>query len=203
MLVEFDNLLCLSDIARLLGVSRQRIDQLKRKLPKPVGKKGSAVLWLKQDIMSWDGKGKRTYKQAYFPSEYKPFTKQTEILTPREMSILIKYVNNEDTSELGIEKSTFAHFIQKIKKKLGICSVKEEITQKALELGLISEKISVNKIRCNFCGDIIESTHVHDFKTCKCGRVSVDGGHEYLRRCFKEVGDYEELSISNYGEEKC
>ena len=58
-------------------------------------------------------------------------------------------------------------------------------------------KILSNKIKCNFCGDVIESKHVHDFKTCKCGRVSVDGGHEYMRRCFKEDGDYEELSVTN------
>ena len=55
-------------------------------------------------------------------------------------------------------------------------------------------KIYSNKIKCNFCGDVIESKHRHDFETCKCGRVSVDGGHDYLRRCFKEEGDYEELS---------
>ena len=52
-----------------------------------------------------------------------------------------------------------------------------------------------NQIRCNHCGDIIESKNRHDFRTCSCGRVSVDGGHDYLRRCFKAEGDFEELSI--------
>lgn len=57
------------------------------------------------------------------------------------------------------------------------------------------EKILVNKIRCKSCGDIIESTNVHDFKFCSCGKVAVDGGHEYLRRCFKDSPqDYEDLS---------
>ena len=46
-------------------------------------------------------------------------------------------------------------------------------------------RIIRNAIRCNHCGDIIESTSVHDFRTCSCGCVSVDGGHEYLRRCFR------------------
>ncbi|MCR4622062.1 MAG: hypothetical protein K5663_08265 [Clostridiales bacterium] len=45
-------------------------------------------------------------------------------------------------------------------------------------------RIIRNAIRCNHCGDIIESTSVHDFRMCHCGCVSVDGGHEYLRRCF-------------------
>ena len=55
------------------------------------------------------------------------------------------------------------------------------------------EKIKINKIRCKRCGDIIESKTVHDFKFCKCG--AVDGGKEYLRRCFINTeDDYEELS---------
>lgn len=57
------------------------------------------------------------------------------------------------------------------------------------------EKIKVNKIRCKRCGDIIESKTGHDFKFCKCGAVAVDGGKEYLRRCFINTNDdYEELS---------
>ena len=52
-----------------------------------------------------------------------------------------------------------------------------------------------NAIRCNICGDEIESTHRHDFVTCKCGACSVDGGHDYLRRCFKEEGCYTDISI--------
>jgi len=56
------------------------------------------------------------------------------------------------------------------------------------------EKIITNKIKCNHCGQIIESKSRHDFRTCKCGRVSVDGGKEYLKRAFKKEGDYEDLS---------
>lgn len=46
-------------------------------------------------------------------------------------------------------------------------------------------RIIVNKITCKKCGDVIESTYTHDYKTCKCGAVAVDGGHSYLRRCFR------------------
>lgn len=56
------------------------------------------------------------------------------------------------------------------------------------------KKIFSNKIKCKFCGDVIESTFTHDYKTCSCERVAVDGGHEYLRRCFVEKDDYIELS---------
>jgi len=40
----------------------------------------------------------------------------------------------------------------------------------------------VNSIRCKSCGDVIVSEHVHDFKSCKCGAVFVDGGSQYARR---------------------
>ena len=52
-------------------------------------------------------------------------------------------------------------------------------------------KIIVNKIKCKKCGDVIESTYRHDFKSCKCGAVAVDGGKDYLRRIGYEE-DYEE-----------
>jgi len=56
-------------------------------------------------------------------------------------------------------------------------------------------KVIVNKIKCKKCGDIIESTHRHDFKICKCGAVAVDGGHDYLRRSG-DLDGYDELSVT-------
>ena len=57
-------------------------------------------------------------------------------------------------------------------------------------------KIIRNAIKCNHCGDVIESTYRHQFVTCSCGCCSVDGGLDYLRRCFKhsQVEDYTDLS---------
>ena len=43
-----------------------------------------------------------------------------------------------------------------------------------------------NTVVCLSCGDKIVSKHRHDFVTCTCGSVSVDGGQEYLRR----IGDF-------------
>lgn len=55
--------------------------------------------------------------------------------------------------------------------------------------------ITRNAIRCNYCGDVIESHHVHEMVTCSCGNVSVDGGKEYLRRCYRfSKEDYTDLS---------
>ena len=55
-------------------------------------------------------------------------------------------------------------------------------------------KILRNAARCNHCGDVIESTYRHNFVTCSCGRVSVDGGLDYLRRCAESRDDYTDLS---------
>ena len=61
-----------------------------------------------------------------------------------------------------------------------------------------------NMIRCKHCGEVIESKTRHDYVRCKCGAVAVDGGHDYLRRCFPTSPDvdYEELSVEeSEGEE--
>ena len=62
------------------------------------------------------------------------------------------------------------------------------------------KKLIKNVIKCNHCGDIIESKHTHDFKFCKCGIVAVDGGLSYERRLFKNssedftnLSEYEEI----------
>ena len=50
-----------------------------------------------------------------------------------------------------------------------------------------------NAARCKKCGCEIESKHVHDYRSCDCGAIAVDGGKYYLRRCGK-LEDCEELS---------
>ena len=60
------------------------------------------------------------------------------------------------------------------------------------------KKIKTNKIQCNFCKDIIESVHRHDFVSCFCSRVSVDGGKDYLKRCFVESPEIDYTELSEY-----
>ena len=59
----------------------------------------------------------------------------------------------------------------------------------------LSMVIVKNAIRCNRCGDEIESMGTHQFVTCSCGACSVDGGHEYLRRCAPSENDFTDISI--------
>ena len=57
------------------------------------------------------------------------------------------------------------------------------------------KKLIKNAIKCNHCGDVIESKYTHDFKWCRCETVAVDGGLSYAKRSFKNsTNDYEDLS---------
>lgn len=53
--------------------------------------------------------------------------------------------------------------------------------------------IWLNRVQCLKCGQVITSVNRHDYVTCQCGNISVDGGSWYARR----VGDlesYQEMS---------
>ena len=47
-------------------------------------------------------------------------------------------------------------------------------------------KIVLNRARCELCKDVIVSAHRHDYRTCRCGYLAVDGGRAYLRRACDE-----------------
>ncbi len=51
-------------------------------------------------------------------------------------------------------------------------------------------------VRCKKCSDLLESKHRHDFVTCSCGCVSLDGGLAY-RRVMWRGGEYDEV-VENY-----
>lgn len=40
----------------------------------------------------------------------------------------------------------------------------------------MDNKIRKNRAKCKLCEEIIESKHSHDYVTCKCGEISIDGG---------------------------
>ncbi len=39
----------------------------------------------------------------------------------------------------------------------------------------------MSKVRCPFCGDIIESKYRHDFQECSCKKTFIDGRNDYIR----------------------
>ena len=57
----------------------------------------------------------------------------------------------------------------------------------------MANRIIRNAARCKKCGDVIESKHRHDFVSCKCGAIAVDGGTDYIRWVFNDRDDIEDL----------
>lgn len=63
-------------------------------------------------------------------------------------------------------------------------------------------KIKKNKVMCLKCQDIVESTHRHDFRWCKCGAIAVDGGTAYLKRVgnlnsYRDMSEYHKCKECN------
>lgn len=58
--------------------------------------------------------------------------------------------------------------------------------------------ITRNAARCLGCETVVESRHRHDFETCMCGALSVDGGLDYNKRVFDPGVKWEELSEGDF-----
>jgi hypothetical protein len=51
-----------------------------------------------------------------------------------------------------------------------------------------------NGVECLKCGDVLYSVYCHDFHTCKCGKVAVDGGRDYLK-ISGNVGEWRQITF--------
>lgn len=59
----------------------------------------------------------------------------------------------------------------------------------------MERQLIYNSVTCLQCGEVLVSTHVHDYKTCSCGNETmVDGGLEYGRYGGKDL----DLVKTNY-----
>jgi len=59
----------------------------------------------------------------------------------------------------------------------------------------MKHKIILNQAQCLSCNAIITSKHRHDYVTCTCGQLAVDGGHDYCKRNFTDYSKIHEMSI--------
>lgn len=60
------------------------------------------------------------------------------------------------------------------------------------------QRIKRNAAQCKVCGEVIESKWRNNHVTCGCGNLSVDGGHDYIRRGFRDGKDSFE-NLNEYG----
>lgn len=69
-------------------------------------------------------------------------------------------------------------------------------------------KLIRNRAKCLLCNDIIESKHRHDFVSCSCGNIFIDGGLEYSRggakdmKSFQGLCEYEDIFVGDSDHEK-
>lgn len=56
-----------------------------------------------------------------------------------------------------------------------------------------------NRAKCVLCEDILESFHTHDYVTCKCGEISIDGGQNSLKTSAKNYENF--LRLDDHGKE--
>lgn len=67
--------------------------------------------------------------------------------------------------------------------------------KKPKEYKLPKSIILRNSAKCLNCNEEIESKHRHDFVSCYCANLQVDGGHDYIKRNFRDK--YLETSIES------
>lgn len=47
-----------------------------------------------------------------------------------------------------------------------------------------------NRAKCKLCGDILESFHRHDYISCVCGEIAIDGGLDYFKASAKDWNNF-------------
>jgi hypothetical protein len=62
--------------------------------------------------------------------------------------------------------------------------------RKRLQVG----PLYINAAICNECNFFVRSRNRYDYRSCKCGNVSVDGGSQYAKRTFK-LRDYQDVLV--------
>ena len=58
---------------------------------------------------------------------------------------------------------------------------------------MLKRYIKRNAAQCLKCGDVIESRYRHDFQTCSCGALSVDGGKDEPRRVYEDESQFVDM----------
>lgn len=74
------------------------------------------------------------------------------------------------------------------------------LDERLRECGYLGFVVSNDAI-CHVCGQIVSSAWARDVRTCGCGNVSVDGGHEHAVRSFKSER-FDDLSVAGWAAEE-
>lgn len=70
-------------------------------------------------------------------------------------------------------------------------ALRERLTERRSGIETLTVNLK-NTVTCYGCGETITSLTRHDFQTCKCGAISVDGGFDYVKRSAALGAQWEE-----------
>jgi hypothetical protein len=70
-------------------------------------------------------------------------------------------------------------------------ALRERLTERRSGVETLTVNLR-NTVTCHGCGETITSLTRHDFQTCKCGAISVDGGFDYVKRSAAPGAQWEE-----------
>lgn len=115
-------------------------------------------------------------------------------VTPPDMDELVA------TREKAVYCSLASDFVVTVLNALIDMRYREVYTETiTVETATLSTYILSNQIECLRCGGRPFSSTVHDYRSCGCGNVSVDGGQHYARRGWrggKAEDSFRDLLIS-------
>jgi hypothetical protein len=53
----------------------------------------------------------------------------------------------------------------------------------------------IKALKCECCKTIIFSRARHDYRSCACGAIAIDGGFDYQKVCWKPGTDYTAVEV--------
>lgn len=91
------------------------------------------------------------------------------------------------------DKESLANYMGKFDQMMDKAMASKAVATKNNERAIVR-----NAARCRRCNTVVESKFVHDFVSCKCEAIFVDGGTDYLRA----GGDSEDFeSLAEWGQD--
>lgn len=63
----------------------------------------------------------------------------------------------------------------------GVIAVYNNTLNKLPSAPPVNPAIVYRSVKCLSCGDILVSRHRHDYSTCECESITIDGGFDYLK----------------------
>ena len=82
-------------------------------------------------------------------------------------------------------------------KMMSWANVIEQHTDDGYNIITLADKIIQNAVVCTKCGDTLISSHRHDYISCSCGNITIDGGVDYFKEIINDTTSYINLRLTD------